>query len=130
MIDLTDIERLSLHTLTLLLINLPQLQVSPSHKNNSQKQSPTAHGSDLGPQPLARGALADAQDWDGEQVSFKVSYEYIMIGMVALHIIHFTNMNCLNFDLFSTLNLKLRGYNGRGPSQCNPESIEVQYYLF
>ena len=29
MIDLTDIERLSLHTLTLLLINLPQLQVRP-----------------------------------------------------------------------------------------------------
>ena len=28
-IDLTDIERLSLHTLTLLLINLPQLQVRP-----------------------------------------------------------------------------------------------------
>ena len=27
--------------------------------------------------------------------------------------------------LLSTLNLKLRGYNGRGPSQCNPESIEV-----
>ena len=29
------------------------------------------------------------------------------------------------FQFISTLNLKLRGYNGRGPSQCNPESIEV-----
>ena len=29
-IDLTDIEKLSLHTLTLLLINLPELQVAPS----------------------------------------------------------------------------------------------------
>ena len=28
MVDLTDIEKLSLHTLTLLLINLPSLQVS------------------------------------------------------------------------------------------------------
>ena len=43
-----------------------------------------AHGSDLGPQPLARGALADAQDWDGEQVSIRVSYNYIKLGMVAL----------------------------------------------
>ena len=30
-IDLTDIERLSLHTLTLLLINLPDLQVNYNH---------------------------------------------------------------------------------------------------
>ena len=39
---------------------------------------------DLGPQPLARGALADAQDWDGEQVSIRVSFKYIKLGMVAL----------------------------------------------
>ena len=39
-IDLTDIERLSLHTLTLLLINLPQLQVStPSYENRSQRNN-------------------------------------------------------------------------------------------
>ena len=88
MIDLTDIERLSLHTLTLLLINLPQLQVRHPPIKDVWKQSPTAHGSDPGPQPLARGALADAQDWDGEQVSFRVSYKYIMLGMVPLHIIH------------------------------------------
>ena len=43
---------------------------------------------DLGPQSLARGALADAQDWDGEQVSIRVSYKCTKLGMVALHIIH------------------------------------------
>jgi len=71
-IDLTDIERLSLHTLTLLLINLPDLQI------------------------LDHNHLHE-----------------------ALWLMHKTGMEN------STLNLKLRGYNGRGPSQCNPESIEV-----
>ena len=38
-IDLTDIERLSLHTLTLLLINLPELQVKfpPNAQHNHQQ---------------------------------------------------------------------------------------------
>ena len=36
-IDLTDIERLSLHTLTLLLINLPELQVIDENENWNHK---------------------------------------------------------------------------------------------
>jgi len=71
-IDLTDIEKLSLHTLSLLLINLPGLQI------------------------LDHNQLHE-----------------------ALWLMHKTGMEN------TTLNLKLNGYNGRGPAQCNPEYLEV-----
>jgi len=71
-IDLTDLEKLSLHTLTLLLINLPQLQI------------------------LDHNQLHE-----------------------ALWLMHKTGMEN------TCLNLKLNGYNGRGPGQCNPEYLEV-----
>jgi len=69
---LTDLEKLSLHTLTLLLINLPQLQI------------------------LDHNQLHE-----------------------ALWLMHKTGMEN------TCLNLKLNGYNGRGPGQCNPEYLEV-----
>lgn len=71
-VDLTDIEKLSLHTITLLLINLPAIQI------------------------LDHNHLHE-----------------------ALWLMHKTGMEG------SCLNLKLRGYNGRGPGQCKPEYIEV-----
>ena len=36
-----------------------------------------------------------------------------------------SNQYHLPIFLFSMLNLKLVGYNGRGPSQCSPQYLEV-----
>jgi len=71
-IDLTDIEKLSLHTITLLLIHLPELRV--------------------------------------------LDYNHLH---EALWLMHKTGMES------NLLNLKLTGYNGRGPGQCSPEYLDV-----
>jgi len=75
-VDLTDIEKLSLHTLTLMLIHLQNLRV------------------------LEHNHLHE-----------------------ALWLMHKTGMQT------SLLNLKLTGYNGRGPSQCSPDYLEVLQVL-
>jgi len=75
-VDLRDIERISLHTITLMLIHLQNLRI------------------------LEHNHLHE-----------------------ALWLMHKTGMEQ------SMLNLKLTGYNGRGPSQCSPDYLEVLQVL-
>lgn len=71
-LDLMDIEKISLHTLTLLLINLPELRI------------------------LDHNHLHE-----------------------ALWLMNKTGMETRFLDL------KLTGYNGKGPAQCSPDNLEV-----